>query len=54
MESTRRASLIYKKARQMRAQAVATWASSSRIADVEKNTTEDVVIAADTTDGVLL
>ena len=36
----------------MRAQEVAIGASRSRIADVERSTTEGVVIAANTTDGI--
>ena len=49
----KRASLIDEEAQQKRAQEVAVGASSSRIADVERSTTEGTIIAAYTTDGVL-
>ena len=40
LETTRRASLIYEESRQMRASEVAARASSSKIIDIEKNTSE--------------
>ena len=52
MEAITRASLIDEEARQMRDHKVAARASGSRIADVERRTTEGAVISADTTGGV--
>ncbi|TMW86778.1 hypothetical protein EJD97_020895 [Solanum chilense] len=53
LEAARRSSLIDEEAQQMRAQEVAVGASSSRIAYVERSTTEGTIIAVYTTDGVL-
>ena len=52
LETARRASLMYEEARQMRAHELAAGASSSRIVDVERKTTDGDAIAADTTVGV--
>ena len=51
MESSRRASLINEEAQQMRARELAIGASSSKLEDVEKSTTEGAYIFVGTTDG---
>ena len=52
LEATRRAFLLDEEARQMKARELAARASSSKLDDVERSTTEGADIAEDTTDGV--
>ena len=52
MEAARGAALIDVEARQLRAIELAAGASSSRVAEAEKNTTNGAIIAEETTDGV--
>ena len=52
MEIARRASLIDEEASQLRAIEFVVGAFSSRVAEAERRTTDGVVIAEDTTDGV--
>ena len=52
MEAARRASLIDKEACQLRGIEVAAGASSSRVAEAERSTTDGTVIAEDTIDCV--
>ena len=52
LESTRRASLVDEESRQMRACEFAAVASSSKLEDVERSTTEGADIAVDTIDDV--
>ena len=52
MEDARRVSLAEEEAHQMRASELASWASSSRIVEIEGGTTDGVVVAEDTTEGV--
>ena len=52
MEAARRDCLVDEKARQMRARELDAGASSSRLDDVDKRTTEGADIVEDTTDGV--
>ena len=47
-----RSPLVYEEALPIRARELTTWASSSRLDDVERSTTEGADISIDTTDGV--
>ena len=52
LEALGRALLINEEARQLRVFEVAAGASSSRVAEAERSTTDGADIAEDTTDGV--
>ena len=52
MEAARRASLAEEEAHQMRASELASWASSSRIVEIEGGTTNSAVVIEDTSEGV--
>ena len=52
MEAARRASLAEEEAHQIRASQLADGASSSRTVEIEEGTTDDAVVAEDTTDVV--
>ena len=52
MEAARRASLAEEEAHQMRASELAAGASSSRTVEIARGTTDCVVVAEDTTEGV--
>ena len=52
MEAARRASLAEEEAHQMRASELAAGASSSRTMEIAGGTTDSVIVAEDTTEGV--
>ena len=52
MEAARRASLAEEEAHQMRASELASWASSSRIVEIEGGTTDSAVVTEDTSEDV--
>ena len=54
MEAARRASLAEEETRQMRAEELATWASSSRTLEIAGGTADSVVDAEDTSEGILI